>query len=105
MSKAAKQWWGAVIRLFTDSEDLWAVVGGSCGRGLAGDPGGAAAKPRACELMEALKRGQDELLIPCVGPQGRGLGGRIQKRMLSQPKRGWEDLFALCVGVADSFVV
>lgn len=39
MSKAAKQWRGAVIRLFTRLEDLWAGVGGSCGRSLAGDTG------------------------------------------------------------------
>lgn len=41
MSKAAKQWRGAVIRLFTESEDLWAVGAGSCGCSLAGDRGGA----------------------------------------------------------------
>lgn len=39
MSKAAKQWRGAVIPVFTGLEDLWADVGGSRGRSLAGDTG------------------------------------------------------------------
>lgn len=61
MSKAAKQWRGAVIRLFTDLEDLWAGVGGSCGRGLARDPGGAVhwlqnhKNPQASEPWESCR--------------------------------------------------
>ena len=118
MSKAAKQWRGAVIRLFTRLGDLWAGVGGSCRRSLAGDAGGAGFKTgfqtthlqvaeSPAESCSSLRRGPNEPLLHFGGPPALRLGrmppnGDAEPAQMchSCPKfRRGELVCSLCVGL------